>query len=106
LGTKNQKAVSSKQQAESNLWDSARLLLSADCLLHTTSRGVTHPGRTVTVWERGVRRGMVGLTPRPNLEWLAERGGDTLLMNFKINSSSPQPKRRRRFDSFLLYLTG
>ena len=28
-------------------------------------RGVTHPGRTVTVWECGVRRGLVGLTPRP-----------------------------------------
>ena len=28
-------------------------------------RGVTHPGRTVTVRERGVPRGMVGLTPRP-----------------------------------------
>jgi hypothetical protein len=26
---------------------------------------VTHPGRTVTVRERGVRRGIVGLTPRP-----------------------------------------
>jgi len=28
-------------------------------------RGVTHPGSTVTVRERGVPRGMVGLTPRP-----------------------------------------
>lgn len=27
---------------------------------------MTHPGRTVTVWDRGVRRGVVGLTPRPN----------------------------------------
>jgi hypothetical protein len=28
-------------------------------------RGVTHPGRTVTARERGVQRGVVGLTPRP-----------------------------------------
>ena len=34
------------------------LILSSAFLLHQLiSRGVTHPGRTVTVWERGVRRG-------------------------------------------------
>ena len=70
LGTKNQKAENSKQQPKCL----RRLLLSAYCLLPTDSRGVTHPGRTVTVWERGVRRG-AGLPHAPSKLLAADERG-------------------------------
>ncbi len=65
LGTKNGHGDGERQRRGEkclSLSPCLRVTLSP-CLV--ASRGVTHPGRTVTVRERGVRRGAVGLTPRP-----------------------------------------
>jgi hypothetical protein len=52
---------------------------------HSIYRGVTHPGRTVTVWERGVRRG--ASASRPDQSKTRSRGdaeirrhGDTAIL--------------------------
>ena len=51
----------------------------------------------MTVWDRGVSRGVVGLTPRPNLECGGKRPRDAALDQLQNEFVLTHPKRRRRF---------
>ena len=64
-------------------------------------RGVTHPGRTVTVWDRGVRRGVVGPHAPTKSEFQVTSfrfqvaDGELETLNLRLETNS-RPRSRHR----------